>query len=227
MELSDEHFANCNYDELQRVIISLDSTAIQEYNAKKKDKRYHLQKHMGPCPYEGNIDKAKVVLLLANPGYQPETCQEKFPSKYSDHIRNHDHADWGIFSLHPDSNPSMRNWWILRLQELKRQSGIASWQEISNKVAALQLNSWASEKFDSDCILPSMSILRRVAIEFSRRNVLFIACRCVNQWKINLSEIPSNRFFMLNSVMSSYITENNMSRSINGWKAILNKINSD
>ena len=121
-----------NYEFLQEEICRLDSKKIEAYNAKKKvGSKYQLQKQIGPCPFEGDIEQARIVLLLANPSFTPNKFDGTSYSIESDHKRNDLQRGWGIFSLQDNSNEAMRNWWRENLKQLQQESGL-SWHQMSN-----------------------------------------------------------------------------------------------
>ena len=210
-----------NYELLQEEICRLDDHKIDAYNAKRKvGSKYLLQKEIGPCPYEGDVEQARIVLLLANPSFTPNKFDGTSFSLESDHKRNALQRDWGIFSLQDDSNEAMRNWWRENLKQLQQESGL-SWQQMSNRIAALQINAWASEQFDESCKLDSFSIMQAIALEFAKRDVIFVVCRRYKQWSEILSR---NDMYRLNSYRRAYITSKNLDKCPNAYDEILKKL---
>ena len=201
-----------SYEALQRKITQLDEFELEEYNIGRNEK-FRLHKELLPCPFEGNIEQARVVLLLANPSWAPN-------SLVTDHTRSKELKDWGIWSLHDDANVSMRDWWRPRLKSLMNDSGL-SWQQMSNKIAALQINSWASMNFDENCKLPSFGLMQNIYLEFAKRDVLFIVCRGQRLWNQILG---TEKHVSLNCNRSSYITQNNLTRTVGAYDAILKRI---
>lgn len=213
--------ASLNYELLQEEIQSLDNQAIDTYNSKKKaDSKFLLRKEIKPCPFEGDIEQARVVMLLANPSFSPNRNNGQPFSHENDHTRNSNQIGWGIFSLHEDSNPAMRNWWQGNLSQLQRDTGL-SWQVLSNRIAALQINAWASEQFDESCKLESLEIMRSIALEFSKRDVIFVACRRYMQWT---NILDGKQILKLNSYRRAYITRNNLSKCDGAYDKILQKL---
>ena len=208
---------NMNYETLQNIICIEDSKDLKNYNVKRHSK-YYLHQSIGPCPYEGNFDEARVILLLANPSYSNDSLEE-------DHRRKPCQDGWGIFSLHDDANPAMRDWWITNLNKLRLDTGL-TWKTISNRVAALQINPWASVSFDSECTkLPSINgTMKNIAKAFiQKKNVIFVICRRENQWKLTLADAGNRHdIIRLNSFRRAYITPGNLSRSNRGYEKIIN-----
>ena len=202
-----------NYELLQEEICRLDAQKIDTYNSKRKvGSKFLLQKEIGPCPYEGDIEQARIVLLLANPSFTPNKNNGTSYSLENDHKRNELQREWGIFSLQDDSNEAMRNWWRENLKQL---------QQMSNRIAALQINAWASEQFDDSCKLESFSIMQAIAHEFAMRDVIFVVCRRYKQW----SEILGRSdMYRLNSYRRAYISKKNLDKCPNAYDEILKKL---
>jgi len=215
-----------NYEEYQKRISKEDKNALKNYN-KNRHKKYFLHKSLGPCPFEGNLDQARIVLLLANPSFAPKVDKKLPHSLRSDHKRKLDQNGWGIFSLHENANPAMRDWWRANLKTLHADTGL-SWKTISNRIAALQINPWASELFDSECTkLPSLNgTMKTIANEFIKKeNLIFIICRREKQWTQILDQAGNkNTKFRLNSVRRAYITPGNLSRSSGAYEKIIERL---
>mgnify|MGYP000144299258 CR=1 FL=1 len=105
-------------------------------------------------------------------------------------------------------------------QQLQQESGL-SWHQMSNRIAALQINAWASEQFDESCKLDSFSIMQAIALEFAKRDVIFVVCRRYKQWSEILSR---NDMYRLNSYRRAYITRKNLDKSPNAYDEILKKL---
>ncbi len=213
-----------NYSKLQEYIEEIDSNkkidgnaeadkgAVQAYNATKKKEEHKLRLDLRPCPLEGDISTARVVLLLANPQFTG------VDSKREDHVRKPEFDGWGIFGLHNDAAEAMQSWWRGTLGELKEHSELKDWKSLSNKVAALQLYPWASKEFDSDCYLPSSMLMMEIAHEFCKRDVLFVIARQERRWNSILYGYDKSKILKLNSYRQSAISEGNTSKA--GWKTI-------
>ena len=215
-----------DYEELREIILEQDAVELEKYNFKRNSK-YHLHKAVGPCPFEGNLEEARVVLLLANPSYAPPVDGSTSCSLEDDHERKEWQSGWGIFSLHEDANPAMRDWWRANLKSLHSDTGL-SWKIISNRIAALQINPWASEFFDSSCTkLPSINgTMKAIAKEFIKKeNLIFVICRREKQWSQILEDAGNkNEKFRLNSLRRAYITPGNLSRSSGAYEKIVNRL---
>lgn len=186
----------------------LDGESIERYNKKRSDK-YRLQTELGPCPYEGDIDRAPVVLLLANPGFD-------------DHSRIGDHdfqrEGWPLSGLHDGAPDGMRIWWRARLKQLTDEFGL---RHVANNVAAIQLCAWASRKFDSSLRLPSRKLQLELAESAACRGALVLITRSSKLWRESNIIAGYSRTLQANSYLNSRVTKGNYPQ---GWSQILKAV---
>lgn len=162
---------NLDYATLRTQISQADHEAVPSYN-KRRHVDHHLDADLGPCPYEGDIEAAPIVLLLANPcsndvgpnGHDPD------PS-----IR----AKWPLWGLNPGGNEVLHRWWLRRLGALIALTDLTT---VSRQVVATQLTPWASRKFDPDCTLPSRRLMLQVAESAVDRGALLVVMRSARLW---------------------------------------------
>lgn len=160
-------------EEIKR--LDSDSNAVKAYNASRgKSSSLHLHEHLGPCPFEGDIFNAPVVLLLANPCSNDVVSEDHKPTR--DIL-----SDWPLWGLHPNANKMLGAWWEPRLDTLTEQFGT---QKISQSIAAIQLNPWASQKFDAGKrgVLPSRKLMLDAAESTAKRGALLVVMRSVRLW---------------------------------------------
>lgn len=174
-----------------------DLAPIERYNAKAKEK-YRLHPEMGPCPYEGSIHTAPVVLLLANPCFDATSTVE-------DHVFKIE--GWPLAGLHVSAPAGMSGWWRPRLRSLCEKYGE---QFISCNVAALQVNPWASTKYDESLKLPSRSAMLTLAEAAAKRGAALIMIRASKAWLESDVLRQYDHLYRTNSALSSYITEKNL-----------------
>lgn len=161
-----------NYDD--------DRNALMAYNARKSQtSRLRLQMHMDPAPYDGDPFTARVVLLMNNPGFNPLT------STPEDHRLSFD--GWPLAGLHPDAPETFRTWYSRPLGSLIRAYGA---QYVSQRVALLQLNPWASQSFDSRLMLPSRTYQTSLAILAAKRGAVMVVGRSFETWGHALAGLP-------------------------------------
>lgn len=175
----------------------IDTPVIAQYNL-RASAQYRLQLEMGPCPYEGSIQTAPVILLLANPGFDAAST----PGDHQFKIEG-----WPLAGLHPQAPLGMSGWWLPRLRSLCEKYGS---QFISRNVAALQINPWASTKYDETLRLPSRPMMLSLAETAAKRGAAIIMMRASKAWLESdvLRQYP--HLYRTNSPRSSYVSEGNL-----------------
>jgi hypothetical protein len=202
---------NLNYEDAQLYIEELDREDVARYNDKKsKNPDSVFRVDMRPCPFEGDIKNSRLVILLANPGNDSTTA-------INDHIRSSDFDGWPFFGLHDNSPRGMKDWWHPRLKQLKQKLGI-DWQTMSHKVAALQINPWASTNFDSDANFRSRELMFDIARSCAERDALFIVMRARKLWDGALKDCTNNLIYT-KSPRCSFVTEGNVQKE--DWDKII------
>ena len=190
-------------------ILSLDGAMLASYNSRV---RQHFQLHpeLGPSAYEGDIDTASVILLLANPGFDAT-------STLDDHHFKRD--DWPLSGIHPDAPPGLRSWWLARLNHLIAQFGA---QRVSQSIACIQLTPWASPTFDASLRLPSRNLLLDAANQCASRGAVMLIMRAERLW-LQAEALRSTQLrFRVNSWLSSYVSPGNMPES--AWRQVVEAI---
>jgi hypothetical protein len=139
------------------------------------------------------------------------------PTAINDHIRSSDFDGWPFFGLHDNSPRGMKDWWHPRLKQLKQKLGI-DWQTMSHKVAALQINPWASTNFDSDANFRSRELMFDIARSCAERDALFIVMRARKLWDGALKDCTNNLIYT-KSPRCSFVTEGNVQKE--DWDKII------
>lgn len=187
---------------------------IHQWDSSSNKAKYHFHQHMGPCPFEGNLLTAKVILLLANPGFNNE--QNPPPSK-----EDHKQKDgWGIANL---SQERRSNWYRPRFRTLIDHEGEDEWQSLSNKMAMIQVIPWASEKFKDLKSLPSRDLMSKTvkAVGEKNRKALFVIMRRRKFWEEALKEVDQTRIIVNPHPICSYLTKGNFG---DDWDKIKRKL---
>ena len=154
-----------------------DCQAIELYNNRRKqDSPTRLQVKMGAAPFDGDPFAAKVVLLLNNPTYTPDSVPEDHKLKFE---------DWPLDGLHPSVREGFRQWYSRPLGFLIRKFGAKS---VSQRVAIVQIVPWASRSFDLACVLPSRERQVKIAKEAVQRGSIVIIGRSIPFWSGRLGE---------------------------------------
>lgn len=187
-------------------LVSLDSAAVEEF-CRGAPEQYRLYPKLGPSAYEGDIDKARVVLLLANPGYDAGSTTD-------DHTFTK--AGWPLSGLHPDAPPGLRKWWRDRLGSLTQEFDD---EHVSKTVACLQITPWASAKFKDNLRLPSRVTLLDVAAQCATRGSVMLVMRAEKLWLQAAAVRNSSHRFRVNSWRCSYVSPGNLPEQ--GWNAVL------
>ena len=202
-----------NYEAYQEKIATLDSAFIESHNARyPAGHKYHLCTSIRPCPFEGDLQSAKVVLLLANPGYQ---ANESTPL---DHQRI---EGWGLWGLSSEL-PSMHTWWRPRLRHfVSRQASEEEWRQLSHKVASFQAIAWASENFHECNSLPSKALLAVTLKKLARERpeLLFVVMRQKAYWQSVLGDTGA-KVILARNPRCSFISEGNI-QSPDDWRLIV------
>lgn len=182
---------------------SLFYNSYEEYiknigKAKENPNKFHLG--LLPIPYLGNIRTAKVLILMANPGFGPsdykaEYGKDNFRESYIDNLRQEVDGDFPFISLNPKySWHGGFEYWEEKfsdtIDELMLRSGksyLDILKFIANNVAVLELIPYHSKqgRFISD--LPSSKmILDFVHTELVPRarkgEILIVVTRKIKEW---------------------------------------------
>ena len=198
---------NFDYRSYQEKIRELDKLWF-ENSICDSDSPYWLNRELEPCPFEGNLLEAKVILLLANPHLNKN-------SLFLDHNPN-DTEGWGLWGLNDGKGYSVTSWWRARLKSfVKDQYDNDSWRQLSLKVAAIQVIPWASKSFPP-YKLPSIELMLNTVKLLAEhdKDKVFIICRQRNIWNRALNEASNTKYFLRN-VRCSYITRNNLNNHNN------------
>lgn len=199
------------YEEAQQYIEKIDQKDVEKYNKRKLEKSpYYLQVNMRPCPFEGDVQNSRVILLLANPGYDDS-------SNINDHQLNSSCSGWPFFGLHDESPLGMKNWWRPRLDKIRQNLGV-DWQFMSKNIAAIQMNPWASKKFDSSVKLASRDFMFEIARDCADRGALLVVMRARKYWDTALIGYEDNLIYT-NSCLCSYLTDGNLQKK--DWTRIV------
>jgi hypothetical protein len=183
--------------QLLQDIYKSDINEIQQYNKRVND-QFKLHPELGPCPFEGDIKTSPIVLLLANPGFDERSSLDDHKFKVK---------DWPLSGLHSKAPEGMSEWWRPRLRVLCEKFGD---QYVSSKIAALQLNPWASTKFDRNLRLPSQSKMLEIAEDAARRGAILLVMRAARIW-LQADGLRTHPLrYCTKSPRCSYVTEANL-----------------
>ncbi len=188
-----------------------DRTAIRAYNARVPED-LRLQTELGPSPYEGDFNRAPVVMLLGALGYDETSTP-------------HDHAferdGWPLAGLHPDAPAGIRLRWHARLAPLVDSFGA---QHVANSVLALHATPWACRRFDPGLRLPSRRRMLHLASDAVRRGALLMMLRGAELWTEHpeIAGLPPSRRIHARSWRASHLHPDNIGDE--GWVAVCRRV---
>ncbi len=188
-----------------------DAAAVAAHNARAAES-LRLRTEFGALPYEGDIEHAPVVLLVANPTYD----RTAVPLDYA-----FSHRGWPLAFLHPDAPVRLRAIWRARLASLIEAFGA---QHVANSVAALPLTPWASASFDESLRLPSRARMLDLASAAANRGALLIVTSSDEQWTEaqEVADLGCDRRFHARSWQATHVSLDNLGAS--SWHAACRQI---
>ena len=192
------------YKKIQCQIETTDNEFLNTFNP--TNEKYRPQRDLRPCPFEGDLKNAKVILLLANPGFTPSG---KDKSSKKDHDRD-GFDDWGLWGLSSKTKSSMHGWWRKRLKSFIRDiDSKEEWRQLSLKIASVQAVPWASEQFHEMNGLPSKEIIANLVKELSN-DKYFVVMRQRSYWSEILMGRSKEKIMLTKNPRCSYLSEGNM-----------------
>jgi hypothetical protein len=197
--------------ELAETIAHADAEAIAAHNAKAAAPR-RLRDDLGPLPYDGDLARAPLVLLVGSP-----TCDISGTRKDAQAVCR----GWPLSGLHPDAPPALRSLWHSRLSGLIDAFGA---QHVANSVAALPLTPWACDEFDERLRLPSRSEMLALAVAAALRGALLLMTCCDGLWTESqeIADLTLEQRFHPRSFRSTHVSVENLGAA--PWHAVCRRI---
>jgi len=197
-----------HYGKYQACINAIDQNDLRKYNLKyPKGSDFHLHEELTPCPFEGDLLKAKIYLLLTNPWISPTSN----PATHNLYVEG-----WSLANL---SKESTSKWYRPRFKTLvDNPESENEWMRLSNKLAMIQAIPWASRKAKA-IRLPSNSLMTDTVKELSRINQdsIFVVMRNKKFWMPALQDLDQSRVIINPNPRNSFITRGNFK---NDWEKI-------
>jgi len=187
---------------LCKEIDDLDNRFITEYNKRRqKDGHPHfIHYDLGPCPFEGDLRSAPVLLLLANP-CSNDVCRD-------DHCPNDALLEsWPLWALGANANIKLKKWWGNRLRELINRFGARA---VSRSIAAIQLFPWASSKFDPTVSNPSRELMLQTVERQLIRRPLLVVMRSRKLWHKSAAIAEYENQIQNGNPLCSYVSSGNL-----------------
>ncbi len=197
--------------ELAESIAFADADAIAAYNARAAaPRRFHPE--LGPMPFDGDIARAPLVLLVGSP-----SCDMSAPAKMHQSPRR----GWPLSGLHPDAPAALRALWHARLAGLIEAFGT---QHVANSVAALPLTPWACDEFDERVRLPSRREMLALAGVAAARGALLLVTCWDELWTecTEVANLHCEQRFHPKSFRTTHVSVENLGAA--AWHAVCRRI---
>lgn len=188
----------------------IDREAVARFNARNGGTKYELQVRRGPKIGAGDICNASVLLLYANPGYDPSIDKQE-PVELSI-------PGWPFVWLSPESarhHPGAHRWVCKVLRHLIERYGA---QFVAQNVANMNIVPWSSRAYKASCTLPSRELQLDLARSAAKRGAILVAVRAHAAWKPLLEEFPS-QVVLTRNPRSGHISPGNL--QADGWQRVV------
>jgi len=197
--------------ELAETIARADAEAIAAHNAKAAAPR-RLRDEFGPLPYDGDVARAPLVLLVGSPA-----CDMSKTRKEAQPVRR----GWPLAGLHPEAPPALRSLWHARLAGLIEAFGA---QHVANSVAALPLTPWACDEFDDRLRLPSRCEMLALAAAAAARGALLLVTGFDERWTecAEVANLTLEQRFHPRSFRSTHVSVENLGAA--AWHAVCRRV---
>lgn len=186
----------------------VDKESVAKFNTRHAGTKYELQMSRGAKCGGGDILNAKLLLLYANPGYNPEVDTQ---NQIQFSVRG-----WPLAALHPSANTNKRmqgahKWLSTALSSLTERYGgpQVGGKFIAQNVATINIVPWSSTSYHASCLLPSREMQLNVARHAARCGALLIAVRARKAWKPLLDEFPDQVIYA-RSPLTRHISPGNL-----------------
>lgn len=192
-------------------ITRADAETITAYNARAAAPR-RLRDELGPLPYDGDIDRAPLVLLVGTPACDMSATRKDAQSP---------HRGWPLSGLHPDAPSTLRSLWQARLAGLIEAFGA---QHVANSVAALPLTPWACDEFDERLRLPSRHEMLALAAGAAARGALLLVTACDELWTecVEIANLSLEQRLHPRSFRATHVSVENLGAA--AWHAVCRRV---
>jgi hypothetical protein len=197
--------------QLADFIADEDANAIAAYNARAAEDR-RLRTAYGASPYDGDIEHAPVVLLVAHPAHDESLT----PAEQA-----FQHRGWPLAGLHSAAPAGLREIWETRLASLIEAFGA---HHVANSVAALPLTPWVSPHFDEALRLPSRTRMLDLAGAAVRRGAMIVVTCSEERWteSEDVAGLGPERCFHAKSRRATHVSIDNLGAA--PWHAVCRRI---
>ena len=195
--------------ELAETIALIDADGIALHNARAAAPR-RLRTELGPMPYDGDVARAPVVLLVGSPACDMSAVPARAARR-----------GWPLGSLHPEAPAALRSLWHARLAGLIEAFGA---QHVANSVAAIPLTPWACDEFDDRLRLPSRGEMLGLAGAAAARGALLLVTGCDELWTEapEVANLSTEQRYHPRSFRSTHLSVENLGAV--AWHAVCRRI---
>jgi hypothetical protein len=195
--------------ELAETIALVDADSVAEHNARAAAP-HRLRPELGPMPYDGDVARAPLVLLVGSPACDMSAAPARAPRR-----------GWPLASLHPEAPAALRSLWHSRLASLIEAFGA---QHVSNSVAAIPLTPWACDEFDERLRLPSRREMLALAGAAAARGALLLVTGCEELWTESpeIANLSTEQRYHPRSFRSTHVSVENLGAA--AWHTVCRRI---
>jgi len=173
----------------------------------------HLKLDVLPCPFLGNIEKAKVVVLLLNPGFEWQDLafsmtHEKYYRECLASLKQESERPFFIFDKELGFSGGYR-WWAKVTKKLI-EDGVTL-DDLSEKMMAVQYFPYPSVTYKGNKnILPSQNYSFYLVREAIRRKLPIVMMRSEKLWLDAVPELKEASYFKAHSSRATALSPNNL-----------------
>ncbi|MBU1043873.1 MAG: hypothetical protein KJ915_05690 [Candidatus Omnitrophica bacterium] len=194
-------------------ILSDDSQVLKDRGVNPDNLNWKLE--LLPVPYLGNPNKAKVVVLCLNPGYNKILDERAyFKDKYYfreslESLKFTSHTPFYCLDTKFDYSGGYL-WWTRLLKPLIKDFGL---KVMSEKLMCLQYIGYHSITFrEPPCILPSQKFTFYLLEQAIKENKTIVIMRSKKLWIRSVPKLGSYPFIELKNYRMPFLTEKNTER---------------
>lgn len=202
----------------QPYVLTSDAYYIERFN-QTTDLDHQIHTEILPEPFLGSLEKASLVLLNLNPGFDDQDLiWHKRPDFVQENAKNLLHESNPPFYLlnQKFSNSAGYMWWYKHLKELVEKKGL---EDVANSTMCIEFFPYHSRRFKRigkkvlpDKYLPS----QQYSFDLVRRAILMnktiLIMRCEKTWIEAVPELVNYGYFRINNWQSPYVSRNNTSQ---------------
>jgi hypothetical protein len=195
-------------------IAPCDAEELSKPKYNEREFNYRLQHKAFPEPYVGNMSRAKIILLLLNPGFEEADITTNFKNTYwVNEIRANleQKTEFSFLYLSPQvQETGGYKWWTAMLKPLEA-AGVTR-DELANGLMSIQFLAYHSKKYKHDKHhLPTQDYQFHLVEEAMKLNKTIIIMRSRRKWVEAIPELAGYRHLLeLNNPLRVYVSRANL-----------------